>query len=527
MLSQSAFRSQFNKVKELAPFKVQKIYITASLPKRLEKRFLLDTSLSYTTPIIRAPTYQPQISYNRFHVSSMTTSAIRLAIDIANFMNTKMESDQIGLIFCKSKAEVNELHERFTHCSSHSDLPFSDRAHNEESWRQGESRWIGATTGLIHGIDAPNVGTVIFIGLPYGLINFYQGAGRGGRDGRKSWAILIDITNISQVAPTNLANDLECVSEGCDFLLRKDCCRLPFSECLDGAQDTCLDIPDAHLCSTCDPTSPIVAGITPLLRDPPRALQPPKDPNESEDEYDKYNDSMEIDIDFDQFAELAFLPTPVETTDRSTPIIHPSIPSMITAPPHLLPPTSNAPTMGILGEVGGYHRNMRTLIEKSKLLNRFASRLSRKCVLCWVYRGSLVPEHHQDRLWVRCRPERGAGVINWIGFKRMFRFAEYQNCFHCFLPQGVYCPSSHPTFRKGERRSPCPMQDFVVLFLLFIRYSPIWWDQARLAFRTLPPQPNEREYADWSMVVERQENFFNGLELVLWFLTVFKPNDRT
>ena len=159
----------------------------------------------------------------------------------------------------------------------------------------------------------------------------------------------------SQVTLMNLANNFKCVSEGCNFLLRKNCCHLPFSKCLDGAQNTCLDISNAHLCSTCDLMSPIVAGITPLFCDPPRALEPFKDPNKSEDEYDKCNDSMEIDIDFDHFAELAFLLTPVETTDRSTLILLPSIPSMITAPPHLLPPTSNAPTMGILGEVGGYH----------------------------------------------------------------------------------------------------------------------------------------------------------------------------
>jgi superfamily II DNA helicase RecQ len=38
-------------------------------------------------------------------------------------------------------------------------------------------------TGLIHGVNPGNVGGVISIGMPFGLLNFYQEAGRGGRDG--------------------------------------------------------------------------------------------------------------------------------------------------------------------------------------------------------------------------------------------------------------------------------------------------------------------------------------------------------
>ncbi len=38
---------------------------------------------------------------------------MRLAIDIATFMNTVMDQDQIGIIFCTSKKEVDNL-ESFT-----------------------------------------------------------------------------------------------------------------------------------------------------------------------------------------------------------------------------------------------------------------------------------------------------------------------------------------------------------------------------------------------------------------------------
>jgi len=112
-------------------------------------------------------------------------------------------------------------------------------------------------------------------------------------------------------------------------------------------------------------------------------------------------------------------------------------------------------------------------------------------------------------------------------FKKMFKFPAYQYCFHCFLPQGDNLPPAHPEFRKMEsgKRS-CPLQDFVVLLILFIRYESDWWTKARMAFQSLPAQADEKELVAWCLKVETPENFYNGLELVLWFLTVHNPQSQ-
>ena len=55
VISEAEFRPQFQKIRELAEFKVQIIYLTASLPKRLEAQFLAQTCLPPDTIIIRAP----------------------------------------------------------------------------------------------------------------------------------------------------------------------------------------------------------------------------------------------------------------------------------------------------------------------------------------------------------------------------------------------------------------------------------------------------------------------------------------
>jgi len=190
-----------------------------------------------------------------------------------------MEGDQIGIIFCTSKAMVDEISLRFTKCRSHADLPTPERGHNEAEWQAGHKRWIAATRGLIHRIDHPNIGTVIFVGLSFGLLNLYQGAGQGGRDGRRLWAILIDVTSTVQIPPSDISADQECLTEGLGFLVRKDCRRLIMSETLDGTSIRYGDITNVHLCDHCDPTSPIVAGITPILRDPPPPIPSAAAPN--------------------------------------------------------------------------------------------------------------------------------------------------------------------------------------------------------------------------------------------------------
>ena len=82
----------------------------------------------------------------------------------------------------------------------------------------------------------------------------------------------------------------------------------------------------------------------------------------------------------------------------------------------------------------------------------------------------------------------------WITVNRkldelqMFHFSKYQVCFSCYLPQGDYFHPAYPALHKGGTgyKKGCPMQDFVILFLIFIHINSDWWQCARLVFRTLP-----------------------------------------
>ena len=123
-------------------------------------------------------------------------------------------------------------------------------------------------TGLIYGVNPGNVGGVIFIGLPFGLLNFYQGAGRGGRDGQKLWCVLMDATNHHQLASA-LHDDENCIYEANQWALAEECHRLAFTRTFYGKEVACIDLLNSHCCNYCEPDSLLMAEIGKIILDLP------------------------------------------------------------------------------------------------------------------------------------------------------------------------------------------------------------------------------------------------------------------
>jgi len=73
----------------------------------------------------------------------------------------------------------------------HAGLDIAVKTKRQTDWQQGLTRVIVATNAFGMGIDKPDVRLVIHADVPTSIEAYFQEAGRGGRDGKRSYAVLL------------------------------------------------------------------------------------------------------------------------------------------------------------------------------------------------------------------------------------------------------------------------------------------------------------------------------------------------
>ena len=110
-----------------------------------------------------------------------------------------------SIVYCKSRRNTKEISDLLNMHGIQSDyyhagLSNDERNAKQEAWKKNELRVIVCTNAFGMGIDKPDVRTVIHADLNDCLENYYQEAGRAGRDGKKAYAVLLydkkEITNL-------------------------------------------------------------------------------------------------------------------------------------------------------------------------------------------------------------------------------------------------------------------------------------------------------------------------------------------
>lgn len=114
-----------------------------------------------------------------------------------------------GIVYVRSRRRAEELAaflaaNGISSSFYHAGLGQDSRSDRQERWKKDDIRVMVCTNAFGMGIDKPDVRFVVHFDLPDSPEAYFQEAGRGGRDGKRSFAVLLwnssDVGRLRQIA---------------------------------------------------------------------------------------------------------------------------------------------------------------------------------------------------------------------------------------------------------------------------------------------------------------------------------------
>lgn len=115
---------------------------------------------------------------------------------IAQLANILQKVEGSSVVYVRSRRRCKEIavelvRRKIAASYYHAGLEMDERSARQEAWIDGRIRVMVATNAFGMGIDKADVRSVVHIDIPDSLEAYFQEAGRGGRDGKKAYAVLL------------------------------------------------------------------------------------------------------------------------------------------------------------------------------------------------------------------------------------------------------------------------------------------------------------------------------------------------
>lgn len=181
------FRPPYLRVKELREIhpKVPILALTATATPHVREDIIAKLELK-----------EAQVFVKSFARNNLSYVVYNLDDKHGKLLDVVQKVKGCGLVYVRNRRETAEianflLRNKISADYYHAGLDKETRFKKQEQWKNNTTRVMVATNAFGMGIDKPDVRFVVHLDLPESLEAYYQEAGRGGRDGHRSFAVLL------------------------------------------------------------------------------------------------------------------------------------------------------------------------------------------------------------------------------------------------------------------------------------------------------------------------------------------------